>query len=576
MNYVTNKILRQPKSLNRGNSFNQSNYAKSHIVVMQDNRANILITSMIMLAIIAIAILSMIPNSKANDFNPYIIDHEQAKLEFNIASQDLDHPLNKGHLTTIINFKIIEKWHIYWHKAGDTGSPLTLNITQEEASQKNGSAQNSIQHHILWPTPKRYITKFGENDFFQNFIYENNVTLPILITQPINYDLPLNIKLDYTICYEICIPKTDEISLKLNDPELINNQKIAEALYQIPQLHAASQTGSKEALQTVSEAALQAESQAESQTKSPTESATKISLIKFNDKNNNPNLYIKIANIKTPKNHMLDDIFIDSDLFARFHAPIFIKDKSDTAYIKVEYHDLTKITEIAGNAIFSLQKNNANIETKPHLNNLENQDFQIAFSSTEIQEIDNPFAEEIIVIEKLLLMMLYAMIGGFILNLMPCVLPVLSIKLIGFIDHSGESITQIRIKFLLSSLGIIVSFMILAFFTIFLKYTGESVGWGIQFQNPSFIIILILMLVFFITNLSNQISFNIPSKLATKIATINDKTYIGNFFTGVFATLLATPCTAPFLGIAVGFAIANNNITILLIFLAMAFGMALP
>ena len=170
-----------------------------------------------------------------------------------------------------------------------------------------------------------------------------------------------------------------------------------------------------------------------------------------------------------------------------------------------------------------------------------------------------------------------AFLGGFILNFMPCVLPVLTLKLSRVISNQDSNHSSIRINFFLTSLGIIFSFVSLAFLTIFLKKVTGEIGWGIQFQQPIFLFFLIFVLIIFSLNLFNLLEINLPGKLSSNINNyINNKKYGVAFFEGAFATLLATPCSAPFLGSAISIALSSSFYMTLGIFIVLGFGMAFP
>lgn len=170
-----------------------------------------------------------------------------------------------------------------------------------------------------------------------------------------------------------------------------------------------------------------------------------------------------------------------------------------------------------------------------------------------------------------------ALLGGLILNLMPCVLPVLSIKLLGVVGQGGRRAAEVRLGFLASAAGIVFSFLVLAAGLIVLKQAGGVVGWGIQFQHPWFLIGMGLVVVLFACNLWGFFEVRLPGAL-TSVAGGGEKSngLAGHFMTGAFATLLATPCSAPFLGTAVGFALARGAAEILWVFAALGVGLALP
>jgi len=191
-----------------------------------------------------------------------------------------------------------------------------------------------------------------------------------------------------------------------------------------------------------------------------------------------------------------------------------------------------------------------------------------------------------------------ALLGGLILNGMPCVLPIVSLKLFGFAQASGKPRREIVGGALMTTLGILVSFWALAGATLLARSAGQAVGWGIQFQNPVFVTFLALVLTLFSLNVWGLFEINLPHALANRLGghthsaheghshshsahAANHQAgggagYTGHFFSGVFATLMATPCSAPFLGTAVGFALSQPATTIVFVFTAVGIGLATP
>ena len=176
---------------------------------------------------------------------------------------------------------------------------------------------------------------------------------------------------------------------------------------------------------------------------------------------------------------------------------------------------------------------------------------------------------------------LMALTGGLILNLMPCVLPVLAMKL-GLILHTEhQTRRQVRWQFLASTAGIITSFWLLALLMTALRLGNHALGWGIQFQNPWFIGFMVLVTALFTANLLGLFDIQLSSSLNTRIAAprvekSGVRGMVGHFGQGVLATLLATPCSAPFLGTAVAFALAAPLPALWGIFTALGVGMSLP
>ncbi|MFQ2148778.1 protein-disulfide reductase DsbD family protein [Aeromonas jandaei] len=169
-----------------------------------------------------------------------------------------------------------------------------------------------------------------------------------------------------------------------------------------------------------------------------------------------------------------------------------------------------------------------------------------------------------------------ALLGGLILNLMPCVLPVLALKLGSVLQHQEREQGTVRKQFLAASAGIIASFWVLAAMSSLLRATQGAVGWGIQFQSAGFIGFMVLVTLLFCANLLGLFEIRLPSNLNTRLATSGGNGLGGHFLQGSFATLLATPCSAPFLGTAVAFALAAPLGQLWLIFTALGIGMSLP
>lgn len=169
-----------------------------------------------------------------------------------------------------------------------------------------------------------------------------------------------------------------------------------------------------------------------------------------------------------------------------------------------------------------------------------------------------------------------ALVGGFILNFMPCVLPVISIKVLSFMQQAGEDPKRVFRLGLTFTAGIISSFMLLAGLVVGIKAAGQKIGWGFQFQFPVFLLAMSAIVLVFALSLFGLIYFqfnagqNEIDKLASK------EGFTGTFFKGVLATTLSTPCSAPFLGTALGFAFSQPAWTVLLIFFCIGVGMASP
>ncbi len=176
---------------------------------------------------------------------------------------------------------------------------------------------------------------------------------------------------------------------------------------------------------------------------------------------------------------------------------------------------------------------------------------------------------------SLLLMLAAAFLGGIILNLMPCVFPVLGIKILGFVQQAGSDRAKIRRHGWVFALGVILSLWALVAVLLIIRAAGASAGWGFQLQEPWFVIFLIAIMFIFALNLAGVFELG-TSLTGTGAGLQAQHGYGGSFFSGVLAVLVATPCTGPFMGPALGFALSGPAYTGFAIFTALALGLALP
>ena len=183
--------------------------------------------------------------------------------------------------------------------------------------------------------------------------------------------------------------------------------------------------------------------------------------------------------------------------------------------------------------------------------------------------------------QPLILYLAFAFIGGLLLNIMPCVLPVVALKIFGLVKMAGDTPARIKKLGWSFSAGILSSFLLLALIVILLQAAGQQVGWGFQFQEPLFVIAMCAVVFAFGLSLFGVFEIRLPAKAMEGVGTVLQKQeggsgYAASFSEGVFATILATPCTAPFLGTALGFAFSQPPWAILVIFAVVAAGMAIP
>jgi len=176
---------------------------------------------------------------------------------------------------------------------------------------------------------------------------------------------------------------------------------------------------------------------------------------------------------------------------------------------------------------------------------------------------------------RLLTLVLLALAGGLILNLMPCVFPVLSIKAIGLVEQAKKHPAAVRTKGLVFAAGVVSSMLVLAIVLLALRAGGEEIGWGFQLQSPLFVTLMVYLLLGVGLNLSGV--FEVGGGLAgVGDGLTQGDSYHASFFTGVLTTLVATPCTAPFMAAAVGAALTQSSSVALIIFASLGVGLSLP
>lgn len=178
---------------------------------------------------------------------------------------------------------------------------------------------------------------------------------------------------------------------------------------------------------------------------------------------------------------------------------------------------------------------------------------------------------------SLITMLFFALLGGLILNIMPCVLPVIALKVLGFVNQAKEEPRLVRKLGFVYGLGVLVSFLVLALVAIGVQKAGGIPDWGTAFRSPIFRVLITILMTLVALNLFGLFEVTVSGRALGAAGELTAKQgYAGAFFNGVLATILATPCTAPFLGVALAFAFTQPPAIIVLIFLVVGVGLALP
>jgi thiol:disulfide interchange protein DsbD len=442
----------------------------------------------------------------------------QAQL---IASVDAIVPGSEIYLG--VNQQIIPHWHTYWINPGDSGNATTINWTLPHGATASD---------IIWPAPGRF--SMGP---ITNYAYENNVTLLSKIKVPSNLaagdSFTARAIVDWLVCAEECIPQQVELALSL------------------PVVATASEVGQG--------SPLIAEALARVPVASPWPVTAQQSAIDGETGQGNLQLRIGLAREQIAE---VKDIWFypydwgrirQSDLQQRSDLDVAVQLDIPTGEAPATIGDTLKGVLVIQERQGIARGYEVSVPVQPIANNQDGGDVVLGFFSA----------------------LLLALVGGVILNLMPCVFPVLSIKALSLISHAHHSAREIRRQGYVYTLGVLASFALLALVLILLKAGGGQIGWGFQFQSPIFVLLVAYLL--FAVGLSLSGVFFIGGAVTGVGSSLTEKPgYIGSFFTGVLATVVATPCTAPFMAAALGYAVAQPPFKLLAIFLSLGLGLALP
>lgn len=423
-----------------------------------------------------------------------------------------------------VEFTLASGWKIYWRTPGEAGLSPVVDLSQ--------SATPGLAGQFRWPLAKRF-DAFG----FDNFGYENSVILPLDVTgHAPGAPLQLTADLEALACADICVPMTARLDLFLPDGAAMPSphaQAMAQYAAMVPRPAGASGLSA---------------------------SGPSINIIAAEARDGG--LYVEFAAGSPP----VADILVEGVDQVTFKAPVPRKDGGrDGMFMAAVPSDGL---DLAGRDLVltvSAPPEMAEIKVRANAN---------ADGST-----GGGAAAGVVAGSLSLRIIAMAFLGGLILNLMPCVLPVLALKLSAVLTAVGAPRRVLRLRFLAGAAGIVTSFLILAGCLAALRLAGGTVGWGIQFQNPVFLAVMIAMLGLFALSLIDGVTIPVPraaQSLAGMAGGPNDASYRGDFFAGMLATILATPCSAPFVGTAVAVALSGGMGDLFGIFLALGFGLAAP
>ncbi len=425
-------------------------------------------------------------------------------------------------------FRFAPGWHGYWRTPGDAGIAPVL-----DWSGTPGLSSATI----AWPAPTRLVISG-----LQNSIYEGSVILPVrLAFSDPKRPADIHVAVDYAACSNICVPYHADLALTLPvGPGTASKEAFSKEAGEIAAARAAVPRAPAEAGITVLRQSIVGNGAART-------------------------LVVDLRSDTVPFSH--PDLFIENAGDGIPPAPsVFLGDGNQSATLTVPLADTSAPAPLALTLV-DLGRS-------------------VAF--------EGPVAPTPPVTpDRLWAILLSALLGGLILNLMPCVLPVLSLKLAGLTrgaeggEDPGSRRRAVRVGFAATGLGIVSCFLGIAAVLVGLKRSGATLGWGIQFQQPWFLAGMAVVTVLFAASLFDWFHIGVPqwvvhlSEAGSELrggrrSWVPRGPTVEAFLAGAFATLLATPCSAPFVGTAVGFALARGPAEILGIFFCLGIGMALP
>ncbi len=444
-------------------------------------------------------------------------------------------------------------WHTYWQYGGDAGIPTTIAWTLPE-----GFAAGPVQ----WPLPHR----FAEPGDIEVYAYGDKVLLFTTIVAPADLkekSVTLRAKAEWLVCAEICVPGSAELELTLPvaaegapaNAELFSTYRAQLPSAEPPPYGLAWKSGSSETTLSLTGLAgvtsvdvypLPAEGQQIGHPRAgPVTDGS--------------------ATIAIPATGAIRGVLVAETAAGRKGWFVSSSEESKTPQSAAERSETDRRRQPEGRVFESTPNPQPNGVRQTAGGSPKGE-------SSSQSAIPNP--QSPLPLWKALL---FGFIGGLILNLMPCVLPVISLKIFGFIRQAGDKPGRILRHGLAFVAGIFAWFLGLALVVIALKAGGSEVTWAFQFQNPWFNVVIGSLVFVFALNLFGVFEIVLPGHASNALSEASSKEgYLGSFSQGVFATLLATPCTAPFLGSALGFAFSQSAAIILITFAAIALGMGAP
>ncbi len=433
-------------------------------------------------------------------------------------------------ITLALRQQITPGWHTYWMNPGDSGEP-----TRIEWELPAGASAGPIQWPIPEAIPVGPLMNFGYSD---EVLLLSDITIPENISGPV---IEIAGKVKWLVCEEICIPESAGASLRL--------PLIDERISPLPSPYASMIA------------------KARAQTPEP-----KPWPARFDIRGGDIAMEIEQAGSALPSEGKI-----------RFF-PLEWGQINHAAPQQAGRRGETLVLSLAAGELIGEKKPVAiegvlTIETRAANGTLERSGYSISAAPAALEVPASPPASAIVGEEgnsglSLFVALGFAFLGGLILNLMPCVFPVLSLKALSLAKDAGDPAAR-RLKGVFYLAGVLASFALIGALLVVLQAGGTGIGWGMQFQSPAFVLTMMALFLALGLNLSGVFTFG-GGIVGVGDGLTRRPGVEGYFFTGVLATVVATPCTAPFMGAAMGYAFTQPVPVVFAVLLALGFGFALP
>ena len=468
---------------------------------------------------------------------PVQTDHVEAEL---VAERTAVVPGKP--LTLALRLKMDREWHTYWRNPGDSGLPTTIQWTLPPGFKAGD---------IEWPAPTRI-----DVATLANYGYDGEILLPVTLRVPASLAtgtaIPIKARAEWLVCKEQCIPGSADLTLALKAAatadvdsrwtklfDAARSTQPRPASWQWSAYKSGGADGKIDIVWTPpSGATVPSKMQFFPHAEGVVEPAARQALYRLADGRYRLNLTLA-KDAKLPAS--IEGVLTSSDGW--------------------------KIGEGTARAL-AVSATVAPPNVLAAGGTLVDAGARVASGANDAGGLQGGFAGFAAAIAL-------ALIGGLILNLMPCVFPVISLKVLGFAQHAHGRLRVIRMHGFIFSAGVVASFVLLAAIVLGLRASGQEIGWGFQLQSP--VVVTLLAILFFLLTLNIAGFLDMGMLVPGRVASAQSKNpYLNSFLSGVLAVVIASPCTAPFMGAALGYALAQPPIEALAVFVALGVGMALP